>query len=207
MNKQSPLLGSLRWAREIKYVWLGNGIWFFSLGLFFGFQQASLSSSSLPPILFTFLPFFSPSLLVFFLSIPSFLFFFSSFREKCHLEGKGKLLILWTLSESQRFNWLKESELRETFFFFHLKKNDSEIVLAFAFECIGGEKVYNLLIKSHVGKPSATGSMGWEPEASLPSTCCMSLGKPPPQFSFSHPRDGGCYKLPWLFPRLNVPGV
>jgi hypothetical protein len=42
---------------------------------------------------------------------------------------------------------LKESELRETFFF-HLKKNDSEIVLAFAFKFIGKEKVYNLLIKS-----------------------------------------------------------
>lgn len=50
-------------------------------------------------------------------------------------------------------------ELRETFSF-HLKKNDSEIVLAFAFKCIGREKVYNLLIKSLVGEHSAAGNMG-----------------------------------------------
>lgn len=42
-------------------------------------------------------------------------------------------------------------ELRETFSF-HLKKNDSETVLAFAFKFIGKGKVYNLLIKSLVGE-------------------------------------------------------
>lgn len=81
-------------------------------------------------------------------------------------------------------------ELRETFSF-HLKKNDSEIVLAFAFKFIGREKVYNLLIKSLVGEHSAAGSMARESEASLPPTCCVSLDKPsPPRFKFFIPGRG-----------------
>lgn len=100
---------------------------------------------------------------------------------------------------------MKESELRETFFF-HLKKNDSEIVLAFAFKFIGKEKVYNLLIKSPVGEHNASGSMGCEPEASLPPTCCVSLGKLSPRFNCFHPRNGRWCKLPRASPRFNVLG-
>lgn len=78
-------------------------------------------------------------------------------------------------------------------------KNDSKIVLAFAFKIIGKEKVYNLLIKSPVGEHSASGSMGWEPEASLPPTCCMSLGKPSP--------PGSVYFIQGMGDEANSPKV